>query len=227
MAEAKTTETKPKTTKTATVKTAPKGETKALVEDKRIAELQAKVDEQSKQLEAQLQQMQMLMTLLQQNQSQQAKEEEEDELEDVPVVNLVPCKLNLIGADGRAMYTFHKMYEEQYIDFSDLKEIIKSKDGRRMARNGRFYILNERAVDKLRLKNDYRKILNPEQLQTLLKHSVDYVVELYKLAPEGQQKVILDMIKEKKYAGEKVDLNILQELGEVAGVDLINIEPIE
>lgn len=227
MAEAKTTETKPKTTKTATVKTATKAETKATVEDKRIAELQAKVDEQSKQLEAQLQQMQMLMTLLQQNQSQSAKEEEEDELEDVLVVNLVPCKLNLIGADGRAMYTFHKMYEEQYIDFSDLKEIIKSKDGRRMARNGRFYILNERAVDKLRLKNDYRKILNPEQLQTLLKRSVDSVVELYKLAPEGQQKVILDMIKEKKYAGEKVDLNILQELGEVAGVDLINIEPIE
>ena len=227
MAEAKTTETKPKTTKTATVKTATKAETKAPVEDKRIAELQAKVDEQSKQLEAQLQQMQMLMTLLQQNQSQPAKEEEEDELEDVLVVNLVPCKLNLIGADGRAMYTFHKMYEEQYIDFSDLKEIIKSKSGRRMARNGRFYILNERAVDKLRLKNDYRKILNPEQLQTLLKRSVDSVVELYKLAPEGQQKVILDMIKEKKYAGEKVDLNILQELGEVAGVDLINIEPIE
>lgn len=227
MAEAKTTETKPKTTKTATVKTTPKGETKASIEDKRIAELQAKVDEQSKQLEAQLQQMQMLMTLLQQNQSQPAKEEEEDELDDVLVVNLVPCKLNLIGADGRAMYTFHKMYEEQYIDFNDLREIIKSKSGRSMARNGRFYILNERAVDKLRLKNDYKKILNPEQLQTLLKRSVDSVVELYKLAPDGQKKVVLDMIKEKKYAGEKVDLNILQELGEVAGVDLINIEPIE
>ena len=227
MAEAKTAETKPKTTKTATVKTTPKGETKAPVEDKRIAELQAKVDEQSKQLEAQLQQMQMLMTLLQQNQSQPTEEEEEDELEDVLVINLVPCRLNLIGSDGRAMYTFHKMYEEQYIDFNDLREIVKSKSGRSMARNGRFYILNERAVDKLRLKNDYRKILNPEQLQTLLKRSVDSVVELYKLAPEGQQKVILDMIKEKKYAGEKVDLNILQELGEVAGVDLINIEPIE
>ena len=51
-----------------------------------------------------------------------------------------------------------------------------------------------------------------------------YDLEVGKAFGFGQKNVIIDMIVDKVLAGEKVDNNVLVELGRLSGKDLINIE---
>ena len=93
-----------------------------------------------------------------------------------------------------------------------------------MAKNGRFYILDERAVSKLRLKNNYKHVLSPEQLKQILTTNVDNAIELYKLANDAQKRTIIDLVKEAKFNGSSIDYNLLKQLSELSHVDLISVE---
>ena len=142
--------------------------------------------------------------------------------EEILVISLTPNKLNLVGNGGVVLFSFDNMYEEQYIDYTSLKEIVRLN--RDMAKNGRFYILDERAVSKLRLKNNYKHVLSPEQLKQILTTNVDNAIELYKLANETQKRTIIDLVKEAKFNGGSVDYNLLKQLSELSHVDLMNVE---
>lgn len=142
--------------------------------------------------------------------------------EDILVVSLTPNKLNLVGSDGSTLFSFDAMYEEQYIDYASLKEIVRVN--RDMAKNGRFYILDEKAVSKLRLKNNYNNVLTPEQMKQILSSNTEHAVELYKLANATQQQTIIDVVRQAKFNGKNVDYNLLRELGELSGVNLIDAE---
>lgn len=142
--------------------------------------------------------------------------------EDILVVSLTPNKLNLVGSDGSTLFSFDAMYEEQYIDYASLKEIVRVN--RDMAKNGRFYILDEKAVNKLRLKNNYKNVLTPEQMKQILSSNTEHAVELYKLANTTQQQTIIDVVRQAKFNGKDVDYNLLRELGELSGVNLIDAE---
>lgn len=183
-------------------------------------ELKAKIDEQQKQIEA-------LMEMIKNQQSAMAVtakpvSNDIDMDEEILVISLIPNKLNLPGRDGSVLFSFDHMYEEQYVDYSSLKEIVTAN--RQMAKNGRFYIMDERVVNKLRLKNDYKNILSPEQLKEILVDNVNSAIELYKMAPKGQKSVIIELVKDKKFNGGGVDYNLLKDLSELCGVDLVNIE---
>lgn len=207
---AKATETKTKTTATTN--------TPAVETQTDVGALKAQMEAQQKQIEAL---MELLSTQTQTTSTTSAKDEILAD-EDILVVSLTPNKLNLLGEGSTVLFSFDNMYEEQYIDYASLKEIVRVN--RQMAKNGRFYILDERAVNKLRLKNDYKNILTPEQLKDLLNNNVDTVVELYKIAPDRQKDVIIELVKEKKFSGENIDYNLLKALGELCGVDLANLE---
>lgn len=142
--------------------------------------------------------------------------------EDILVVSLTPNKLNLVGSDGSTLFSFDAMYEEQYIDYASLKEIVRVN--RDMAKNGRFYILDEKVVNKLRLKNNYKNVLTPEQMKQILSSNTEHAVELYKLANATQQQTIIDVVRQAKFNGKDVDYNLLRELGELSGVNLIDAE---
>ena len=142
--------------------------------------------------------------------------------EEILVISLTPNKLNLVGNGGVVLFSFDNMYEEQYIDYTSLKEIVRLN--RDMAKNGRFYILDERAVSKLRLKNNYKHVLSPEQLKQILTTNVDNAIELYKLANETQKRTIVDLVKEAKFNGSSIDYNLLKQLSELSHVDLMNVE---
>ena len=142
--------------------------------------------------------------------------------EEILVISLTPNKLNLVGNGGVVLFSFDNMYEEQYIDYTSLKEIVRLN--RDMAKNGRFYILYERAVSKLRLKNNYKHVLSPEQLKQILTTNVDNAIELYKLANETQKRTIVDLVKEAKFNGSSIDYNLLKQLSELSHVDLMNVE---
>ena len=54
--------------------------------------------------------------------------------EEILVISLTPNKLNLVGNGGVVLFSFDNMYEEQYIDYTSLKEIVRLN--RDMAKNG-------------------------------------------------------------------------------------------
>ena len=200
--------TENKTTKASTSK---QEKTDITTLEKKIAEQQAQIEE--------------LMKIIQGGMNAVApiiNTEDINADEDILVVSLTPNKLNLVGSDGSTLFSFDAMYEEQYIDYASLKEIVRVN--RDMAKNGRFYILDEKAVNKLRLKNNYKNVLTPEQMKQILSSNTEHAVELYKLANATQQQTIIDVIKQAKFNGKDVDYNLLRELGELSGVNLIDAE---
>lgn len=183
-----------------------------------IATLEKKIAEQQVQIEE-------LMKIIQSGTNAVAPITNTEDInadEDILVVSLTPNKLNLVGSDGSTLFSFDAMYEEQYIDYASLREIVRVN--RDMAKNGRFYILDEKAVSKLRLKNNYKNVLTPEQMKQILSSNTEHAVELYKLANATQQQTILDVVRQAKFNGKDVDYNLLRELGELSGVNLIDAE---
>lgn len=189
--------------------------------------LEEQIKQQQEQLAEQQAQIEQLLKLMQSGTSQSVMPiaTNTDTIgadEEILVISLMPNKLNLVGDGGVVAFSFDHMYEEQYIDYSTLKEIVRLN--RQMAKNGRFYIADEKVVNKLRLKNDYKNILSPEQLKQIVGKNVDKSIELYKLAPSGQKHVIVEMVKQAKFNNKNVDYNLLKELSELSGVDLVNVE---
>ena len=195
-----------------------KATTKSNSDAKKVEKLEAQLKEQKEQIDA-------LMAMLQQTQTATTSIVSNDDIsgdDEVLVISLTPNKLNLCGADGTVLFTFDEMYEEQYIDYASLKEIVRVN--REMAKNGRFYILDEKIVNKLRLKNNYKNVLAPEQLKDILKSDTQKAVELYKLANRTQQSTIIELVKQSKFRGDAVDFNLLSELEKLGGIKLIDVE---
>lgn len=185
--------------------------------DAQIADLEAKNAEMQKQIEA-------LMKMVQENSGSSDAQPQEILTEDegVTVISLTPHKLNLCSEwGGGAVYTFNQMYETQEIDWADLKAIVRTN--KEMVQKGRFYIANENAVKKLRLKSLYTHMLTPETLKGLFEQHPDKVIEMYNLAPEGQKESVIELVQEKQSQGVQIDANILQHLSKVSGKDLLNI----
>ena len=183
-----------------------------------IKQLEAQLEEQRKQIE-------LLMNALQ-NKSLVAEANNDDigAEEEILVISLTPNKLNLVGDGGVVLFSFNDIYEEQYIDYASLKEIVRLN--REMARNGRFYILDERVVNKLRLKNNYKNILTPEQLKKILSMDVNKAISIYELANDVQKKTIIELVKQAKLDNVNLDYNLLGELGKLSGINLIDIEDV-
>ena len=93
-----------------------------------------------------------------------------------------------------------------------------------MIRSGMVYITDAQFVEDNDLSEVYLHILSDKDMKELLNHDASYVIDVYKNVSEGQKEVIINMIIDKKLAGEKVDNNVLVELGRLSGKDLINIE---
>lgn len=188
-----------------------------------IAKLEQKLLEQQEQIEKLMQAL-----LNSQNDNSQFNKLDNDigADEEIEIISLTPNRLNILGEAGSVLISFDKMYEEQLIDYASLKDALRNRTNREMAKKGRFYINDERVVTKLRLKNDYKTILTPEQLKHILSSDVNKAIELYKLAPVGQKSTIIEIVKQSKFNGEDIDYNLLRELTKLSGVDLVNIEDV-
>lgn len=183
----------------------------------------ANIKSLEKQVQEQQEQIKQLMEMLRNNVATPVTESNDVGAdEEILVISLTPNKLNLVGNDGSVLFAFDNMYEEQYIDYASLKEIVRAN--RDMAKSGRFYILDERVVNKLRLKNNYKNILTPEQLKKLFTVSADKAIDLYNLANDMQRQTIIELVKQAKFNSENVDYNLLQKFSELSGIDLINVE---
>ena len=93
-----------------------------------------------------------------------------------------------------------------------------------MIRSGMVYIADSQFVQDNDLADVYMNMLSDTDLKNLLARDASYVIDMYKNVSDGQKQIIIDMILEKRRAGEKVDGNILTELSELCGKDLIHVE---
>ena len=143
---------------------------------------------------------------------------------DVPVVSMCQGELNLAtqGRGQGSIYTFTHFGQIMDIPFGDLKDIVKNNQ--RFANEGYFYIADESVVKKLRKTSEYNKILPPEVIENIFKNDANKIIDLYNMAPRGQKETIVEMIKNKRIQGIDVDANVLVKLGEITGINFVNIE---
>lgn len=93
-----------------------------------------------------------------------------------------------------------------------------------MIRSGMVYITDAQFVKDNDLADAYLNMLSDKEMKELLAKDANYVIDMYKNVADGQKQIIVDMIIEQRMAGKKIDSNILVELGEMCGKDLVHID---
>lgn len=144
---------------------------------------------------------------------------------EVVVVSMCLGELNLsTGRNGKGtVYNFKEFNQALDIPFGDLKDIVRNNA--RFVDEGYFYIADAEAVKKLRKAYNYKKILTPDTISRIFDYDSNTIVSMYKDAPRGQQELIIQMIRDKRLNAEKVDANVMMELGKLTGIDFLGMEP--
>ena len=93
-----------------------------------------------------------------------------------------------------------------------------------MIRSGMVYITDADFVKENDLADAYVNMLSDTDMKSLLAQDAKNVIDVYKNVSDNQKQIIIDMIIEQRKAGAKIDGNILTELGELCGKDLVYIE---
>lgn len=137
--------------------------------------------------------------------------------------------INLAGGTlvvkGSQMYNLEGQFSFKDFPYHEARVVVNNMPN--AISRGLLYIADSEFVKECRLEHIYHNILSDAQLKNFFNSSSENAVEIYKNAPEGQQKLIIDMIVEKRYNGEKVDANVLMEISELCGRDLLAIKKVE
>jgi len=144
----------------------------------------------------------------------------------IKVMSLIPYELNITteGYGKGRPYTFRKYGEVKRIIYSDLNQIIETN--RHHLEAGRFIILSKKVVQKHGLEDIYSGILSKEKIDVILigliegKVKENDVLSLLKSSNAQQQENIINMIIDKQIAGESVDLNLLDKMARMTGIDI-------
>ena len=139
----------------------------------------------------------------------------------IKFINLTIGSVMLKGSAKRP-YEIEGRYNSRKFTDTEAKIIVSNMGN--YLREGFVYIDDAEFVREVGLADAYIDMLNPEELKALLNKNPDAIISAYELALDGQKKIILDMIIEKKTKGEPVDANVLVRIGELSGKDLVHIE---
>ena len=143
---------------------------------------------------------------------------------DIVVISQFIGKL-VISTEGNGagnVYRFDKFGDVQDIPFGDLKLIVKNKPN--FAKEGLYYIANEKAVKKLRLNRDYENIVDSNVFTHLLDENSDVIIKAYKDAPTLQKEQIVAMIEDRINRNQDVDGNVLVKIGKLCGKDFLRVD---
>lgn len=192
--------------------------TEAVVDGETIIEETA--EDKNARLEAELAELKAQMALLikanAQNVSAPAVPQKE---KSIPFINMTDGKICLRGTrqwklEGRFAKRMF-LEKEARVIVANMPNAISS---------GIVYIADADFVKENDLEASYANILTDEQLKSLLKKDADVIVEAYKNTSDAQKDIIIGMITDMRMAGEKVDANVLFEIGKLSGRDLVSIE---
>jgi hypothetical protein len=140
----------------------------------------------------------------------------------VPVVSLLPYRLNLSTKEGGQgdIKKFTKFGEVKNILYKDLVDIIEVN--RSFMEAGYFYILDPVVIRQHGLDEVYSKILTKEKIEEILNNvNTEYCIDLYNSANADQQKVIVQLLVEKmKTDPDSANLYTVDRISRLSKVDI-------
>lgn len=170
------------------------------------------------QMKAQMETLMQMMAMGSIGGKQESKKEEKY----ITFVNMTKGKFVLKGS---SYYTIDEQFGTRRFIEREARMIVNNMP--QSVRDGKVYILDADFVKDCELEDVYVDLLSNKQMKELLTKEPSYVAEVYKNANKAQKQIIVDMIENKKLNGEDVDANILLQIGQLSGKNLIEIAPIK
>ena len=205
--------TTPKTTtKKTTAPTTP-------VVDTEKEQLKAQLAEQQRRIEEMMAQMQVLMQA-QSNSTMPTKSVNSNK--QIVFINMTSGGLNL---KGTRIYHIDNQFGAKSVQESEARVIVANMPN--TIAEGYVYIPDNEFLESCNMGGVYDGMLNDEQMKTLLNQDANYVCDVFENATDSQKRIIIDMVSDRQLNGNPVDANILIRLGKLAGVDFLDIEPLE
>ena len=206
---------------TTTPKTTTKKETAPIAPtvDTEKEQLKAQLAEQQKRMEEMMAQMQVLMQA-QSNSTMPIKSVNPNK--QIVFINMTSGGLNL---KGTRMYHIDNQFGTKSVQESEARVIVANMPN--TIAEGYVYIPDNEFLESCNMGGVYDGMLNDEQMKTLLNQDANYVCDVFENATDSQKRIIIDMVSDRQLNGNPVDANILVRLGNLAGVDFLDIEPLD
>lgn len=189
------------------------------VVDTEKEQLKAQLAEQQKRMEEMMAQMQVLMQA-QSNSVTPVKPANSNK--QIVFINMTSGGLNL---KGTRMYHIDNQFGTRSVQESEARVIVANMPN--TIANGYVYIPDNEFLESCNMGGVYDGMLNDEQMKTLLNQDANYVCDVFENATDSQKRIIIDMVSDRQLNGKPVDANILVRLGKLAGVDFLDIEPLD
>lgn len=142
---------------------------------------------------------------------------------DITFISLCNHILNLsTGPDGKGtVYTFNEFGEEQSIPYFEAKQIIKNN--KKFIKGGKCFIADGELINSEHLENDYKKILNKDEILELMSMDRNKFQEIFNNMVDSQKEIFRDIISSKLSKDKNsVDMNIVQYVNEYFNINLLD-----
>lgn len=193
--------------------------TKLVDEEKEL--LKEKLASQEKEMSDLKAQMEMLLKSLS-NKEEKDNNKIKNNKKTIKFINMTTGGFTIRGT---RLYHLDKQFDFQVFSESEARVIVNNMPN--SIANGQLYIADHNFVEECELDYIYENLIDDKTLKSLLNKNSEDVCEIYKNASDFQKKIIVDMIMEKQINEEKVDANVLVDLGKLCGIDFMKIEPLE
>lgn len=204
----------------ATAKTATRAKKAEVVEDN-VEKVDAAVSE-NEALKAQIAEMKAQMELMAQMMAGKPVAASAPEPKNDRMITFVNLTNGTATLRGNQIWSLEGRYASRSFLEREARIIVNNMPN--MIRSGLVYITDAQFVKENDLADAYMNILSDEDMKNLLAKDANYVIDVYKNVADGQKQIIVDMIVEQRKAGVKIDSNILVELGDMCGKDLVHID---
>ena len=168
-----------------------------------------------KQMEAMQAQMELLVKQVAMNTNTTNTTNQKPE-RNIEFINMVPGTLVL---RGNQIWKIEGQFNSRSFLEREARIIVNNMQN--TIRSGYVYIADYDFIQENELTEVYDTMLSDQQLKDLLNKNFKEVMEIYKTVPKAQQDIVVCMIKERKEAGIQIDANILIQIGELCGQDLL------
>lgn len=126
---------------------------------------------------------------------------------------------------GSKLWRLEGQYKKQTVMEREARLIVNNNP--RLIESGVLYIADSEFVKANDLQEIYTNLLTDKDLEHLFQQDPAQVVNWYNSVSDGQKRIIEDMIKNKIYNKERIDANILVDIGNLCGIDFMSIEPLK
>lgn len=189
--------------------------------DKEKELLKEKLASQEKEMSDLKAQMEMLLKSLS-NKEEKNESKTKNNKKTIKFINMTTGGFTIRGT---RLYHLDKQFDFQVFSESEARVIVNNMPN--SIANGQLYIADHNFVEECELDYIYESLIDDKTLKDLLNKNSEDVCEIYKNASDFQKKIIVDMITEKQINEEKIDANVLVDLGKLCGIDFMKIEPLE